>query len=58
MNLIDERILTLLNDESGYFHQVPGWDLNCAITGAAIAELPLLSRIDTDLESLRFNPAQ
>ena len=52
MNLIDELILTLLNDESGYFHQVPGWNLNCAIAGAAIAELSLLSRIDTDLESL------
>ena len=52
MNLIDELILALLNDESGYFHQVPGWNLNCAIAGAAIAELSLLSRIDTDLESL------
>ena len=52
VNLIDELILTLLNDESGYFHQVPGWNLNCAIAGAAIAELSLLSRIDTDLESL------
>lgn len=52
MNLIDELILTLLNDESGYFHQVPGWNLHCAIAGAAIAELSLLSRIDTDLESL------
>ena len=52
MNLIDELILILLNDESGYFHQVPGWNLNCAIAGAAIAELSLLSRIDTDMESL------
>ena len=52
VNLIDELILTLLSDESGYFHQVPGWNLNCAIAGAAIAELSLLSRIDTDLESL------
>ena len=52
MNLIDELILTLLNDESGYFHQVPGWNLNCAVAGAAIAELSILSRIDTDMESL------
>ena len=52
VSLIDELILVLLNDESGYFHQVPGWNLNCAIAGAAIAELSLLSRIDTDLESL------
>ncbi len=42
----------LLNEENGYFHQVPGWDLNCAVVGAALAELSLLSRIDTDLDSL------
>ena len=42
----------LLNEESGYFHQVIGWDLNCAVIGAALAELSLRSRIDTDLESL------
>ena len=42
----------LLNEENGYFHQVPGWDLNCAVVGAVLAELSLLSRIDTDMESL------
>ena len=42
----------LLNEENGYFHQVPGWALNCAIVGAALAELSLQSRIDTDMESL------
>ena len=42
----------LLNEESGYFRQVPGWDLNCAIVGAALAELSLISRIDTDMDSL------
>ena len=42
----------LLNEESGYFHQVPGWDLNCTVTGAVLAELSLLGRIDTDVESL------
>ena len=42
----------LLNEESGYFHQVPGWDLNCAIAGAVLADLSLLARIDTDQESL------
>ena len=42
----------LLNEENGYFHQVPGWRLNCAVVGAVLAELSLLSRIDTDLESL------
>ncbi len=52
LSLVDEFILTLLNEESGYFHQVPGWDLNCAVAGAALAELSLRSRIDTDMDSL------
>ena len=33
-------------------YEVAGWDLNCAITGAVLAELSLESRIDTDMESL------
>ena len=52
LSLPDELILMLLNEENGYFHQVPGWDLNCAVVGAVLAELSLLSRIDTDMESL------
>lgn len=52
MNLADELILLLLNEESGYFHQVPGWNLNCAVASAGLAELALAGRIDTDLESL------
>ena len=52
LSLPDELILTLLNEESGYFHQVPGWDLNCAIVGSVLAELSLLGRIDTDMDSL------
>ena len=42
----------LLNEENGYFHQVPGWALNCAIVGATLAELSLQSRVDTDMDSL------
>ncbi len=42
----------LLNGESGYFRQVPGWELNCAVVGSVLAELSLLSRIDTDMTSL------
>ena len=52
LSLPDELILTLLNEESGYFHQVAGWDLHCAVVGAALAELSLMSRIDTDMTSL------
>ena len=52
LSLPEELILTLLNEESGYFHQVPGWNLNCAVVGAVLAELSLRSRIDTDMDSL------
>lgn len=52
LSLLDELILTLLNEESGYFRQVPGWDLNCAVIGGVLGELSLLSRIDTDMDSL------
>ena len=52
LTLTEELVLMLLNEENGYFHQVPGWHLNCAVAGAALAELSLLSRIDTDIESL------
>ena len=52
LGLPEELILMLLNEEDGYFHQVPGWNLNCVVVGAALAELSLMQRIDTDLESL------
>ncbi|MCY4624720.1 MAG: cytochrome P450 [Chloroflexi bacterium] len=52
LTLPEELVLMLLNEENGYFHQVPGWALNCAIVGAALAELSLQSRIDTDMDSL------
>lgn len=52
LTLPDELVLTLLNEESGYFRQVPGWNLNCAVVGSALAELSLQGRIDTDMEAL------
>ena len=52
LTLPQELILMLLNEETGYFRQIAGWDLNCAVVGAVIAELSLQSRIDTDMESL------
>ena len=54
LGLPEELILMLLNEQNGYFYQVPGWDLNCAVIGAVLAELSLLSRIDTDMESLHL----
>ena len=53
-SLVDELILLLLNEQNGYFYQVPGWRLNCAVIGAVLAELSLHSRIDTDLEALHL----
>ena len=52
LSLPQELVLMLLNEENGYFHQVPGWTLNCAVIGSILAELSLLSRIDTDDEAL------
>ena len=54
LSLPEELILMLLNEQNGYFHQVPGWDMNCTVVGAALAELSLQSRIDTDMESLHL----
>ena len=59
LSLLDEFILMLLNEESGYFYQIPAQKMNCAIIGAALAELSLLLRIDTDVESLHvLDPAE
>jgi len=52
LSLPEELLLALLDEESGYFRQVPGWNLNCAMVGAALGELSLRGRIDSDLKSL------
>ena len=52
LSLPEELLLALLDEESGFFRQVPGWNLNCAMVGAALGELSLRGRIDTDLKSL------
>ena len=52
LTLPEGLILMLVNGENGYFHQVPGRDLNCAGVGAMLGELSLLVRIDTNMESL------
>ncbi len=54
LTLPQELVLMLLNEETGYFRQVAGWDLNCAIIGGVLAELSLRARIDTDMESLKL----
>ena len=52
LSLPEELLLALLDEESGFFRQVPGWNLNCAMVGAVLGELSLRGRIDTDLTSL------
>ena len=46
LSLPEELLLMLLNEESGYFHHVPGWTLNCTLIGAVLAELAFRYRID------------
>ncbi len=52
LSLCDELLILMLNEETGFFHQVPGWNLNCAMAGATLAALSLQDRIDTDMSSL------
>ena len=53
LSLPQELVLMFLNEETGYFYQVPGWNLNCAVIGAVLAELLVRYHIDADGESLR-----
>lgn len=52
LNIPEEFILMILNEQTGYFYQVNGWNFNCAIIGAVLADLSLKLRIDTDLDKL------
>ena len=52
LTIPQEFITMILNEQTGYFHQVEGWTLNCAIIGAVLADLSLRARIDADQESL------
>ena len=54
MRLIEELLLLMLDEQSGYLEMVPGWDFSCVIAGAVIADLALEFRIDTDLDSLHL----
>lgn len=54
MRIIEELILVLLNEETGYLEHVGGWNMACALAGSALADLSLEFRIDTDLESLKL----
>ena len=53
ITIVEELVLLLLNEESGYLEQVSGWNLSCVLAGSALADLAFESRIDTDLQSLK-----
>ncbi len=57
MRKIEEIVMLLLNEESGYLEQVAGWNLSCLLAGAALADLALEYRVDTDMESLSLSDA-
>ncbi len=52
LSLPEELMLVLLNEQTGYFYQVLGWELHCAVIGSVLAELSLLNRIDIDIDHL------
>ena len=58
MKLVDDLVLMLLNEETGYMEQVAGWNVSCAIAGALLADLSLEYRIDMDMESLTLLDAK
>jgi len=51
-NLIHELILLTLEDEGGQFSEIPDVSTRCGIAGAALMELALRRRIDSDLKAL------
>ncbi len=54
MRLIEELVLLLLSEESGYMEQVSGWNLSCALVGALLADLALERKIDMDIEQMKL----
>jgi Golgi phosphoprotein 3 len=52
LSLVEEIVLLLHDDASGEFVQLPQSVFGVVITGAALMDLALHNRIDTDLESL------
>ena len=52
ISLIEEFLLLALEDEGGEFSKVPETSLSCGIAGAALMDLALRGKIDSDLTSL------
>ena len=52
MRFVEEFLLLLLNEETGYFVPIPEWKMSCALAGGILMDLALEDRIDSDLDSL------
>ena len=52
ISLIEEFLLLTLEDKGGEFDNLPEIYLNCSLAGAALMELALKGRIDSDLEGV------
>jgi len=52
ITLVEELILVMLSEETGYLDTSPGWQLSCVVAGSLLADLALQGRIDTDMDSL------
>lgn len=52
LSLVEEIVLLLLHDEKGEFIEMPASQVQAVIAGAALMDLALRNRIDTDLQHL------
>ncbi len=52
MRIVEELLLMLHSEESGYFVPIPEWNMSCALAGGVLMDLALDNRIDSDLETL------
>lgn len=52
ISLVEEFLLVTLEDTGGEFDSVPDIILNCGVAGAALMDLALRERIDSDLQAL------
>ncbi len=47
ISLIEEFLLLALEDEGGQFSRIPETSLNCGLAGAALMELEIRGKIET-----------
>lgn len=52
LRFAEEILLLMLKDDTGYVVPIPEWRMACALSGAALMDLSLEGRIDTDAETL------